>query len=71
MREHRPEHGPTYRFICKMCGLSTEKSLKISSRDDESKWPICDCGAIMERAWISPEGGFILRGRGWYKKGGY
>ena len=62
---------PTDRFMCPQCGLSTELQLKMSEKDNEELYPECKCGITMERVWISPEGGFILNGGGWFKKGGY
>lgn len=63
---------PTYRFVCKKCALMTEKELKYSEFSDPSKYPLCQsCGSEMDKVWISPEGGFILKGEGWHKKGGF
>ena len=71
MKKQVNEHGPTYKFMCTKCGLSMTQSMKMSSSQDETKWPLCDCGERMQKTWISPQGGFILKGKGWYKKGGY
>ena len=62
---------PTYRFLCSDCGLAQEVVLKITEMDQKEKHPVCTCGKKMERCWITPEGGFILKGTGWFKKGGY
>lgn len=65
---------PTYKFHCVKCGLMTEANFKITECDDEAKFPKCTkCGDVMQKTWIMNENGhgFVLKGRGWFKKGGY
>lgn len=63
---------PTYRFMCPKCSLSCEVShVPITADEDHPAWPECQCGVKMQKVWINPEGGFVLKGGGWEKKGGY
>lgn len=61
---------PTYKFVCPKCGETKEEILKITAEKEE--FPECEkCKVKMQKAWITPTGGFILKGTGWFNKGGY
>lgn len=68
---------PTYLSKCPKCGEEQEYFCKISEREiatphcstckDEAGQPL-----KAEPAFIgNPDGGFVLKGNGWFKKGGY
>ena len=61
---------PTYRFLCAKCGKTLEQMCKITIKENE--YPLCpECDHKMDKIWINAEGGFVLKGGGWFKKGGY
>lgn len=61
---------PTYRFLCAKCGKTVEEMCKITIKPNE--YPACpECGNKMDKIWINAEGGFVLKGGGWFKSGGY
>jgi len=65
---------PTYKFLCRKCNLNLEHELTIRECDETEKFPKCPgCRETMTKVWIANENGsgFILSGRGWFKKGGY
>jgi predicted nucleic acid-binding Zn ribbon protein len=38
----------------------------------ENEYPLCpECDHKMDKIWINAEGGFVLKGGGWFKNGGY
>jgi predicted nucleic acid-binding Zn ribbon protein len=44
--------------------------VKITATKED--FPRCpECGTRMDKVWITPEGGFVLKGGGWFNKGGY
>lgn len=60
---------PTYNAKCKDCFHLFTFSAPIRAMDDVPPCPIC--GKPAERVYTAPEGGFILRGGGWFKAGGF
>jgi putative FmdB family regulatory protein len=54
---------PTYDYSCRQCGHRFEMFLGIND-NSEIKCP--NCGGLAERQ-LSAEGGFILKGKGFYK----
>ena len=60
---------PTYEAKCLNCSFKFYYSRAISKRDDSPKCP--DCLKATKRVWTQPEGGFILKGKGWYKSGAF
>lgn len=60
---------PTYTSYCVKCDKEIEYISKISEKDNP---PNCEtCGNKTEKTYTKPEGGFILKGGGWYKSGGF
>ena len=61
----------TYKATCLKCDRDEEYQAKITER--EEKTPFCEkCQMKMKPVFIVNEnGGFILLGNGWEKKGGY
>jgi len=61
---------PTYLAKCPKCSKELEYYAKI--QDKEKDLPECpDCLIKMITAFLGATGGFILKGQGWFKKGGY
>lgn len=68
---------PTYDATCEQCGATSEYFCKISER--ESALPDCptcktDSGEPLKMVpafTANSQGAFILKGHGWFKKGGY
>ena len=64
--------APLYDWQCRTCGTSEETT--IASFDDSDKPPETACPLCKEKTeWkrvIGPTS-FILKGTGWYAKGGY
>lgn len=61
----------TYAAECKACSIKVEYEAKITEKD--ALMPVCpQCQVKMEAAFIANiDGSFILKGQGWFKKGGY
>lgn len=61
---------PTYNAKCPKCQIEKEYIARISDRETDT--PNCpQCGEKMETAYMPAQGGFVLKGPGWFKKGGY
>ncbi|MCK5021430.1 MAG: hypothetical protein KAS32_30745 [Candidatus Peribacteraceae bacterium] len=61
---------PTYTATCEECKIKVEYQCAVRKRDDDV--PSCpNCKEPMARVFTGNAGGFILKGRGWYKKGGF
>jgi putative FmdB family regulatory protein len=58
----------TYDYICESCDTEFSTEQKIS--DEPLKQCFC-CGKRALRRLISGSGVFALKGRGWFKSGGY
>lgn len=60
----------TYNAKCEPCGTKVSYQAKMSER--EASLPTCPvCKEVMELDFTPNEGGFILKGSGWYKSGGF
>ncbi|ASQ89682.1 FmdB family transcriptional regulator [Prosthecochloris sp. GSB1] len=55
---------PTYQYRCKECGYEQEVFQKMS---DDALTRCTECGAEAFERVISAEGGFMLKGSGFYK----
>lgn len=64
---------PTYNAKCPKCEHIQEYFCKMSEREAKEALPDCEkCGTKMENSTTFNEnGGFVLKGHGWFKKGGY
>lgn len=64
---------PTYEAECPTCKARAEYFCKMSEKDNEDQLPDCEvCKIKMQPAFAgNPDGGFVLKGRGWFNKGGY
>lgn len=60
---------PTYNYKCNKCHHTFQQMRPIKNRDELPDCPRCNHES--SRIFISPEGGFILKGHGWYKPGGF
>lgn len=60
---------PTYAAKCKDCSHEWEYVAKISA-NDPGPCPQCD-NENTERMPVVNKTGFILKGKGWYKSGGF
>jgi putative FmdB family regulatory protein len=61
---------PTYNAKCEKCKVIIEYIAKITDMDKDI--PTCpQCEKLMERTYMGATGGFVLKGRGWFKDGGY
>lgn len=59
---------PTYRYKCQSC--SNENDYMAPITHDES--PPCEaCGKATKRVPVKNFGGFQLKGKGWFKGGGF
>lgn len=55
---------PTYDYLCKQCGRRFEMFLGIN---DHSEIKCPNCGGSAERQFSVEGGGFVLKGKGFYK----
>jgi len=60
---------PTYTYECEKCEEGFEIVQKMSD-DAIEDCPICKETKSIKKI-INPAGGFRLKGRGWFKNGGY
>jgi putative FmdB family regulatory protein len=60
---------PTYNARCIKCKTTIQYQSNIVKCEDTPPCP--KCGGETKRVFTKPEGGFILKGQGWFKKGGY
>lgn len=60
---------PTYTYVCTGCAHEIEAQRAVSDRMRAEICPKCKSPA--ERAFRANYGGFILKGGGWFKKGGF
>jgi putative FmdB family regulatory protein len=59
---------PTYTYRCERCSHQFEKLQKISAEPLKS----CpECKTERLKKIITASGGFALKGKGWFKSGGY
>lgn len=59
---------PTYTYKCERCSHQFEKLQKISAEPLKS----CpECKTERLKKIITASGGFALKGKGWFKSGGY
>lgn len=58
----------TYEYVCKECGHHWEAEQKIT---DDALTTCPACGKESAERLISGGGGFVLKGGGWFKNGGY
>lgn len=59
---------PTYKAKCDVCEIEEEYTAPMCHTDEEVP-PCPKCQEIMVKTWIDPEGGFVLKGTGWFKDG--
>lgn len=57
--------SPTYVFFCGKCGYRTEDYRSMSKRDDNIFCPAC--GTKLDRCIGTGQGGFNLKGPGFYQ----
>ena len=59
---------PTYTAKCSDidCRVTTEYQAPITHEESP---PCRICGGVTKQVWTKPEGGFILKGKGWAKDG--
>lgn len=57
---------PIYKYKCKKCDKVTEKIQSFEAPPPKCK----NCNIDLEKL-IANKGGFILKGNGWFKTGGY
>ena len=62
---------PTYNYVCKECEDATEVIQKISA-DPLTTCTKCGAEDGLKKVMVpSTTGGFQLKGKGWFKSGGY
>jgi len=63
---------PTYSFECDKCSTVTDFRMSMSETKPQMKLPcdICDEETNQVKV-ITASGGFQLKGKGWFKSGGY
>ena len=59
---------PTYEYECEKCGLAVDITRKLSEKAEPVPCP--NCGKPMAQV-ITGGNGFVLKGGGWYKGGGF
>jgi len=59
---------PTYQYKCKQCDHEFEVKQRMTD-DPLSQCP--ECGKTTLKKIINNQGGFQLKGSGWFKTGGY
>jgi len=59
---------PTYNYVCKKCNYAFEQVQRIV---DDPLIVCPECGKRELKKQILASGGFQLKGKGWFKSGGY
>ena len=60
---------PTYDFQCSTCKKRFSRFVFMS---EVKKQKCPECGGKSKVLWTpNTQGGFVLKGKGWFKKGGY
>jgi len=62
---------PTYNFKCNTCLTIFPHQCKISERNRKFPCPNLKCVGMCSKIYTKPTGGFILKGPGWHKSGGF
>jgi putative FmdB family regulatory protein len=60
---------PTYNYVCKKCDHAFEK-MQRNVDDPLSNCPECKEDEL-KKVFVAGSGGFQLKGKGWFKSGGY
>lgn len=60
---------PIYEYVCTKCEKEEDRLVSFSNADQQQC--TCEDDAPMERKDMIHKTSFTLKGRGWFKKGGY